>query len=110
MAYQFKFFAWAKTESSDKVWGYFTIDAEATIYNFWGRRGKRMTFKRYDSYDLYKLIKLSHEKTEKGYREVTPDKASIDAISPGFIDEFEKQFVLAKLFQNYHRERLELDA
>jgi hypothetical protein len=119
--YSFEFLAWCHEKGSDKVWGYIRLrDDNEYLYNFWGRRGKKLTWKRYafDGYYYYnstlrqtvlgrydtcsELQMKGQQKLAKGYQQV--DLNDIEAVTPGFTEEFESQFVLAKLFETYHGE------
>lgn len=101
-------FLWNNTDGHDKVWGYFQLSSDpTTYYNFWGRRGKKLTWKEYKeeprSWRSYaKLKNLAAEKVRKGgYQEVAINQ--IEVTTPGFTDEFEKNFTLARLFDNFHK-------
>jgi predicted DNA-binding WGR domain protein len=103
MSYAINFFGWNNTEGHDKVWGYVTIGEGSTaeLYNFWGKRGKRLAFKKFPTGygSAFELSKLSKKKAEKGYQEYSV--AEIDKVCEGFIDQFEKELTLAKLFDNF---------
>jgi hypothetical protein len=107
--YKILSFLWNNSDGHDKVWGYFILSSDpSTYYNFWGRRGKKLTWKEYKddggimgARAALKLDNLRITKSRgKGYREVAVDQ--IEAITPGFTDEFEKNFTLARLFDNFH--------
>jgi hypothetical protein len=119
--YTFEFLAWCDEKGSDKVWGYIRLrDDNEYLYNFWGRRGKKLTWKRYpfDRQHVFdgkhlcwralpltisqELESKGRQKLSKGYQQV--DLNDIETATPGFTDEFENQFVLAKLFETYHGE------
>ncbi len=95
--YQFVFLGWMLEGTSDKVWGYIKLNS-GSYYNFWGRRGKTLRFKRHaDSarqWNQYDLTDLSRKKLDKGYKKLT--EAEMEVISPGFAEEFGSQFVMAK--------------
>lgn len=89
------FLAWNNHENHDKVWGYIRDDYEpiakslqssyfsfvrtekwfddsATIV-FWGRRGKKLTFKRFNKVYWWELYnKIQQEKLRNGYVEHVP--------------------------------------
>ncbi len=121
MAYQIIFFGWCSEEGHDKVWGFVTV-GENQLYNFWGKRGKRFSFKKHtlsrepewrrkwrtngvwEAPELRGLRDLAEKKCEPGrkngtYVEVPVDK--IEEVVPDFFNEFEKQLTLAKLFDNF---------
>lgn len=92
--YQFKFLGWMKEGTSDKVWGYIKLES-GSYYNFWGRRGKTLRFKRHTGHWRdWELDNLADKKLAKGYKKLT--EAEIEVISPGFAEEFGSQFVMAK--------------
>lgn len=107
--WQIEFFGWYKDEASDKIWGYVSIGGDKTLYNFWGRRGKKMTFKLYDkpkySWQRGTLRRLAQSKLSKGYVEIEPDQ--VETVVPGFSSEFETQLFMAKLFDNFHGKKEE---
>ena len=112
--YKIEFFGWCHTEGHDKCWGWISIGEDRTLYNFWGARGKRYTFKKYQSptqrWDRNILENLSREKMTPGRKTGTYeriDPAKVMEIVPNFEDEFEKQLALAKLFDNFHGEKSE---
>lgn len=102
------FFGWCREGGHDKVWGFVTA-THGTLYNFWGRRGKSLTFKRYDGqWSDPKIKQLAANKTYKyrpsgAYQEVPVDQ--IETIAPGFTDEFTPQLVAAILFGKLHGNR-----
>lgn len=121
-SYEIKFFAWCKEGTHDKVWGFVEFKnapdgvqlpngtwrkphpweqlPPGSLYNFWGRRGKTYRFKRhYGRWGLQDLKNLAHKKLHPSgdkvpYKEVSRDQ--IEAICPGFADEFENQLLAAK--------------
>jgi hypothetical protein len=99
-SYTLEFFAWCRDGSADKVWGYFNLGDERTRYSFWGRRGNKLSFKEHRGSEARKLRGAGNRKTDKGYKAVTIDQ--IEAVTPGFVHEFEQQFVIAKLFERFH--------
>ena len=69
----FKYILHCKEDNHDKVWGVFSYNAPLlpgeTVYIFWGRRGKQMSFKKTTlDYDVHKTME---SKLKKGYREIT---------------------------------------
>jgi hypothetical protein len=105
MAYDINFFGWCSQEGHDKVWGYVTV-GDDQLYNFWGKRGKRFAFQKHDARysEATALQRKAQEKCRPGrasgaYTEVPVSQ--IEAIVPGFFEEFEKQLTLAKLFDNF---------
>ncbi|RYD64497.1 MAG: hypothetical protein EOP83_09615 [Verrucomicrobiaceae bacterium] len=99
--YEFGFLGWCKDKSHDKVWGWIVLGDARTSYNFWGRRGATLTWKRYDAAGA-PLDRLKREKVAKGYREVPLD--AIEQQTPGFTDEFERNFTMARLMNKFHGE------
>lgn len=105
--YQVNFFGWCNEEGHDKVWGYVTVGGRGSkeLYNFWGRRGKNLTFKQHfgtwGSDDLAKLAAQKVRPRSNGsYTEINPK--NIENLIPGFFESFEKQLTLAKLFDKFH--------
>lgn len=111
-SYEIKFFAWCKEGTSDKVWGYVEFKNApepawkgarpdpGSLYNFWGRRGKHLSFKRhYGRWDLHELQRLAQKKLHPSgdklpYRQIPISE--IEKIYPGFTEEFENQLLAAK--------------
>jgi hypothetical protein len=126
MAYEINFFGWCSDEGHDKVWGYVTV-GDDQLYNFWGKRGKRFAFQKHvitkkpervfrrlgtdwEAPEFAEFRKKAAEKCKTGrksgaYTQVPV--ANIEAIVPGFFNEFEKQLTLAKLFDNFRGQRNE---
>lgn len=98
MQYTFTHLLWNTSGSSDKIWGVIDLPSSQTFYNFWGRRGAKLTFKRYDRYQ--KLGTLAKNKQLSGYRAVTA--AELVEHDPEFLIDFERQFVVATMFDNFH--------
>lgn len=102
------FFGWCHDGGHDKVWGFVTTSG-GTLYNFWGARGKSLTFKRYEGqWGERALLKKAANKTARGrssgtYREIPVDQ--IETVAPGFTDELAPQIVNAVLFGKLHGER-----
>ena len=107
--YEIDFFAWCQTADHDKIWGWAHVGDDATLYNFYGKRGSKFSFKRYG--DLRSLELMAAKKLKAGrptgtYAEVPI--GDIGTIVPGFHEEFGHQLTLAKLFDNFHGERMNL--
>lgn len=116
-SYEIKFFAWCKEGTSDKIWGYVEFKnapeppagqrrwtwqrpEPGSVYNFWGRRGKHISFKRhFGLYDLENLESLARKKLHPSGDKLPYKKiaiADIEKICPGFAEEFENQLLAAK--------------
>jgi hypothetical protein len=92
--FTFLFIGWMKEGTHDKVWGFIRLDS-GSYYNFWGRRGKTLRFKRHAGrWSDYVLNALADKKIAKGYSKLT--EAMMESVNPGFTDEFGSQFVMAK--------------
>lgn len=107
--YTLHFVGWKKEGTSDKVWGYFSLPSnEKVFYTFWGRRGAKLTFKRYEG--NYKRVggswysseaeNLAFSKKRDGYVECPI--THIEAHTPGFTNEFELQFVMNRMMNKFH--------
>lgn len=116
--YTLNFFGWCSEDGHDKVWGYVTIGSDplnrhTELYNFWGKRGKRLAFQKHEGvWGSDELQKRADQKTRSGrssgaYRRVPV--SDVENVVPGFFNELEKQLTLAKLFDNF-RGRVEEDA
>jgi hypothetical protein len=134
MSYKINYFGWNTEQDGptkhDKIWGYVTVGGEddgagGKLYNFWGKRGARLTFKQHgeagkvaspyrwqsdrDSPGRRELTRLQEAKAKKGYRSIP--LGDIEAVcGDGFIVSFEKQLTLAKLFNKFHGEAQDNDA
>ncbi len=108
--YTLNFFGWCSEDGHDKVWGYVTIGSDplnrhTELYNFWGKRGKRLAFQKHEGvWGSDELQKRADQKTRSGrssgaYMRVPV--SSIESVVPGFFEELEKQLTLAKLFENF---------
>ncbi len=108
--YTVNFFGWCSEDGHDKVWGYVTIGSDplnrhTELYNFWGKRGKRLAFQKHEGvWGSDELQKRADQKTRSGrssgaYMRVPV--SSIESVVPGFFEELEKQLTLAKLFENF---------
>ncbi len=123
-SYTIKFFAWCKEGTSDKIWGYVefhnapelteqqkrdnasgfywrqTRPEPGSMYNFWGRRGKNIAFKRHFGHsgatDLEHLArkKLYPSGDKAAYKRIPIN--DIESVAPGFKEEFENQLLAAK--------------
>lgn len=114
-SYDIKFFAWCNEGTSDKIWGFVEFKnapehkgpkswwnppEPGSVYNFWGARGKSLSFKRHFGANQYDdLKKLARKKTHPSgdkapYKEI-PLK-DIESIYPGFAEAFEDQLLAAK--------------
>ena len=92
--FKFLFLGWMKEGTHDKVWGYIKLDS-GSYYNFWGRRGKTLRFKRHPgTWSDYDLRDLAQKKLDKGYLRMTEE--ALEVSTPGFGEEFGSQFVMAK--------------
>ena len=47
--YKIEFFGLCDEPPHNKVWGWVSIGEDSHLYNFWGARGKKYTFKRYEA-------------------------------------------------------------
>lgn len=106
--YKIEFFGWCSEGEHDKVWGWVSIGGDAVLYNFWGKRGAKLTFKRYQGkWGSQRLLRLSEQKTRpdrtNGTYAVVPI-SEIETALPGFHEEFMHQLALAKLFDDFHGE------
>lgn len=98
------FFGWcheidAKTGrvSHDKIWGY--IKAQGEFITFWGRRDKKLSFKRGSDYP--NLDKTAREKSAKGYRDTTMEE--MNSLDPEFETRFEEGLILVMMGNTFHR-------
>lgn len=98
--YEILFFGWCREGRSDKVWGFIRVGGGSDLFNFWGRRGATLTWKRYAGSQRLTLDRLGRSKIGKGYTEVPIDE--IEQHTPGFTDEFERNFVMARLMDRFH--------
>lgn len=108
--YKVNFFGWCGDDGHDKVWGYVTLGSDALnqhseLYNFWGKRGKRLSFQKHEGiWGSDELQKRAEKKTRSGrssgsYQQI--DVGNIENFVPGFFEELENQLTLAKLFDNF---------
>lgn len=81
---------WYKSNSSDKLWGVLKAP-DGTYYNFWCRRGAKMSFK-------HTTNKKYHHKESKGYTNIDLDM--LEQIYPGFMDEANSTLILKILGGN----------
>lgn len=94
--YTIKYFGWYSNprENSDKIWGW--CEVEGKIYNFWGKRGGSLQFKRHPDgwYGSSECNSKRWDKEAKGYGDHT---ANIEAVYPDFHREFKKQLATARM-------------
>jgi hypothetical protein len=101
MGYKVHFVGWCfrPALNNDKIWGYVEMDS-GSLYNFWGKRGKTLTFERhYGRWGEHELQQRERNKADKkGYKEYGPhcSAGGYDDIMPDLLDYIEKQFTLAK--------------
>lgn len=97
MSYKLHFLGWCfKPETNnDKIWGWLETDS-GSLYNFWGKRGKTLTFERhYGAWDKLDLQTLQRQKArKKGYVEIHEPR--YHEIVEEFVDYLNKQFTMAK--------------
>lgn len=88
----FIFIGWVKdlNENTDKVWTAFSVGS--SYYAAWGRRGKKLCFKKHSS--SYALSMKIREQKKK-YKEV--DEFQLFACFPNFKEELQKQFLFKNL-------------
>ncbi len=100
--YTLHFVGWVKEGTSDKVWGYFSLPSNTKVYyTFWGRRGARLTFKKYDDAWAHITVSdLAQKKAKEGYVECQISK--IEQETPGFTDDFERNFVMRRIMNAFH--------
>ncbi len=88
-----EWFGWYlnESENSDKVWGW--INVEGNLYNFWAKRGKRMSFKQHaDHTDYWSLVT---SKSKKGYKQVSD--SDIEKVFPEFYSIVQRNLFRAKM-------------
>lgn len=85
----FKFIGWHSHDGHDKVWSWFTVD-EHDYYCAWGRRGKKLQFKKHGN--KYTVQKLQAEKLKKGYKPT--DDFILFSMFPDFKEDLEQQLVM----------------
>ena len=97
----FRFIGWCNEDNHDKIWGYFVKPREPgdedyhfpPCYAFYARRGKKLTFKKYD---VYRAEDLSYEKRDKKhYRKIY--ESELPNVWPTFYEELEKDLCFAVL-------------
>jgi hypothetical protein len=96
-------------KNNDKIWGYIETDT-GSIYNFWGRRGKTLSFKRwYGRWEKYTLEDIGYDKQrKKGYVEIAQPK--YDTVWPDLIDYLKTEFVAAKFSGKIKNDDLESES
>ena len=100
MSFKFEWIGWMKTDTNDKVWGYFQNDK--LYYTFWGKRGKTLNFKKTPTswFADDKLQSLQKTKRKKGYDEMSEQQ--MITIWPEFYNDLEMRLsfcVLANKFK-----------
>ncbi len=102
--YTIEFFGWCSEDGHDKVWGYVTIGDR--LYNFWGRRGKKFTFKQEDntSFQNSKYARKAEQKCRSGrssgaYTAISPSR--VEDVWPDFHEVFGRQLLFAKLSDGF---------
>lgn len=98
--YTLHYFGWCSNpeKNSDKLWGFASVYGK--VYNFWGKRGGKMQFKRWVSPGAWADVETAcrakaREKTNKGYRELTPQE--VEEIWPNFLDDFRELLFQARV-------------
>ena len=98
---KFKFIGWCNEDNHDKIWGYFVKPRVSTdidyfsppCYAFYGKRGKKLTFKKYTVWDAENLV--DQKEYKKHYHRV--DEAELMRIWPTFYEELESDLCFAIL-------------
>lgn len=94
---EFGWIGWCKEKEHDKVWTYFKVSD--TWYAGWGRRGKKLSFKKHGADDYgdapKPLRKLKDSKENKGYKEV--DSFMLFTVFPYFKDDVNKELLVKAL-------------
>jgi predicted DNA-binding WGR domain protein len=92
MCTNFIFIGWNNEEGHDKVWA--AVEVEGCYYAAWGRRGKKLQFKRHSWSST--LNSLAFEKqTKKGYKEV--EAFLLFTIFPDFEERLEEELLMASM-------------
>ena len=110
MAYKINFFGWCSDDGHDKIWGYVTFyddHREEEVYNFWGRRNGKLSFKDLSDIPFWERKEYCEKKYQEKcrirrsgtYKKIPVDQ--IENVFTNFYDEFEKQLVFAKLFDSF---------
>jgi hypothetical protein len=101
MSYVINFFGHCRQGTSDKIWGFATVQ-EDEVYSFWGRRGGNLSFKRHSGNNRStrdELEKKERTKTREGYRVVWGGE--IELVWPGFTKAFEDRLFVAKMSETF---------
>ena len=100
---KYEFIGWQADEvkNIDKVWGIICINetpgagwALNKYVSFWGRRGKKLSTKVFDS-TYYDMVKVYKKKNRDGYTEIA--EKNLTEVYPEFQDDLEKTAVWALL-------------
>ena len=101
---KYSFIGWQQDQDNghniDKVWGVICIDDPVTSWHpgkyvsFWGRRGKKLSTKMYETPE-YKMRKVWEKKHNEGYTKIHEQRLS--EVYPEFQDDLEKTAVWALL-------------
>jgi hypothetical protein len=110
--YKLHYVGWCldEAEGHDKIWGFFEMNnapapdpkrpwdkPRGSLYNFWGKRGKTLTFQRhYDEWGGGSELEARQRSKarKKNYKEFPEHK--LDEIVPNFRDYLAQEFVMAK--------------
>jgi predicted DNA-binding WGR domain protein len=97
---EYTFIGWNRDEetNTDKVWGIIRLNGdrwEGNYVSFWGRRGKKLNTKTYESIPYWQVNKLTDEKIKKGYLEI--DQEKLDSVYPDFKSDLEQTAFWASL-------------
>ena len=108
MAYKINRFLLCTEGKHNKIWGYVTLGepGSSRLYNFWGKVGAKLGFQEHNgNFDTaLQFHKQAEEKCRPGRKSGTYKAIPIDQIEnhfPGWIESFEKQLTLAKLFESW---------
>lgn len=83
--YEIKWVGHNNEDNHDKIWGWL-IMKDRRIFCFWGRRGKKIRFKKHNSW--YDAEKIQWQKEERnGYQHVPSHR--YDELVKDFLDEVE---------------------
>jgi hypothetical protein len=109
MSYHFGFLGWCRSNGHDKIWGWVENEdsgPNAVVVNFWGGRGNSLTFKRYTGASARnKLETLTRRKEHRAIDPyVVTTVTDLEKVTPGFLEDFERQLFTAKMFHKFHLE------
>ena len=82
---------WHNQDNHDKVWCWFIVLSD--VYCAWGRRGKKLSFKRHTS--KYSAQKVEYQKENKGYKDI--DAIALFTLFPDFEQQVEEQLLMKTL-------------